>query len=133
MKDLWIPNPLTEQFEFFNQALKELYKSSYDLMAPLQFKQYSISQRFLWWKINKDCEKQKKKITSILDSESKDGNPINVVRYSSSHLGSIKPGDKSKAESCQKLIAKLINETEGMLKYVADLRSKFFDLKNNVK
>lgn len=46
MKDLWIPNPLTEQFEFFNQALKELYKSSYDLMAPLQFKQYSIHKDF---------------------------------------------------------------------------------------
>ena len=64
---------------------------------------------------------------------SKDGNSINVVRYSSSDLGSIRTGDKSKAESCQKLIAKLINETEGMLKYIIDLRSKLFDLKNNVK
>ena len=26
VKDLWIPNPSTEQFEFFNETLEQLYK-----------------------------------------------------------------------------------------------------------
>ena len=29
VKDLWIPNPLTKQYELFNEILEELYKSPY--------------------------------------------------------------------------------------------------------
>ncbi len=131
-KDLWIPNPLTDQLEFFNQTLEELYNSSYDLMAPIQFKEYVISQRTVRWKITKDCEKQRKRVMSIIDPDSKDGNAINVVRFSNT-LSNFKPGDKSKAESSQKLIEKLESECQVILKYVMELRSKLFDSDNNVK
>ena len=45
----------------------------YDLMAPIQFKDYVISQRTVRWKIAKDCEKQGKRVMSIIDPESMQG------------------------------------------------------------
>ncbi len=45
-KDLWIPNPLTTQMEFYNKVLCELYEAVFDVnIAPLQFNNYVIEQR----------------------------------------------------------------------------------------
>ena len=45
-----IPNPTKDFHDFYNQLLGELFDCSYELMSPLQFKQYVIYQRVHRWK-----------------------------------------------------------------------------------
>ena len=86
--DSWlqIPNPLTEQMRLYNDVLTELYDSSFELMAPIQFKKYVVPQRVMRWKTTREVEDLLHKISNILDPGSKDGNAINVVRFSKPQL-----------------------------------------------
>ena len=76
-------------------------------MAPLQFKQYSISTRILRWKINKDCDK-KRRLRVFWIQRAKMEIPLMLCDIAVATWAAFKPNEKCKAESCQKLIAKLI-------------------------
>lgn len=67
-RDLWIPNPLNAQMKFYNKALRDLFVSSFDLMAPIQFKDYLLSERISRWKLQNEIEEQSKKIFCFNES-----------------------------------------------------------------
>ena len=92
-KYLWIPNPLTQQLSFYNNVLTEIYGSSFEIMAPLQFKDYVTSQQITRWKIEKDVTHLKQKVQNVLNSKSKDGRAQNVARFSSEVMRTVTPGD----------------------------------------
>ena len=126
-KDLWIPNPLTQQLSFYNNVLTEVYGSSFEIMAPLQFKDYITSQRITRWKIEKDVTHLKQKVQNVLNSESKDGRAQNVARFSSEVMRTVRPGDSFKAESCKKVIQQMLDEVTVKLQEIVNLRSNLFD------
>ena len=44
LQELVVPNSVNETNKIYNNILFELYKSSYDLMSPLQFKKCCKSE-----------------------------------------------------------------------------------------
>ena len=132
-KDLWIPNPLTPQLTFYNMVLQEIYNSSFELMAPLQFKEYVIAQRISRWKTEKGLNDLRKKIENQLDPESRDGRAQNMARFSAETINKIKPGDLFKAESSQKVVKKLLDEVLKKKEEILQLRSNLFDKDMNIK
>ena len=132
-RDLWIPNPLNDQIKFYNKALKDLFLSSFDLMAPLQFKDYVLSQRISRWRLQNKIEEQSRKYSALMNSDSKDGNAMNVAKFGSGQLTTFKIGDLSKAEFCQERIEQAIREIEEQITVVRRKRSYLFDSNNEVK
>ena len=133
-KELWIPNPLTPQLIFHNMVLEDIYRSSFELMTPMQFKDYVISQRISRWKIEKGVSDLLKKIENQLDPKSGDGRAQNIARFSSETMGKIlKPGDLFKAESSKKVIQKLLDEVSTKMKEIVVLRSNLVDKDTNLK
>ena len=121
------PNPLTQQLSFYNNVLTEIYGSSFEIMAPLQFKDYVTSQRITRWKIEKDVTHLNQKVQNVLNSESKDGRAQNVARFSSEVMRTVRPGDSFKAESCKKVIQQMLDEVTVKLQEIVNLRSNLFD------
>ena len=132
-RDLWIPNPLNAQMKFYNKVLRDLFLSSFDLMAPLQFKDYVLTQRISRWKTQNEIEEQCRKYSAVMNSGSKDGNAMNIVKFGSGELTTFKPGDLSKAESCQEQIEQAIKNIEAQITVVRRKRSDLFDSNNEVK
>ena len=117
----------------YNDVLTELYDSSFELMAPIQFKKYVVPQRVMRWKTTREVEDLLHKISNILDPGSKDGNAINVVRFSKPQLSQMTAGDRAKAERSHSLLEGLITQTSRKLAQLKENRSKLFDKEHNVQ
>eukprot|EP00794_Sanderia_malayensis_P008471 gene8471-9378_t len=109
-KKLWILNPVTQQLIFYNNVLTEMYGSSFEIMAPLEFKDYVTSQRITRWKIEKDLTHLMQRAQNILSAESKDGRAQNVARFSGELMRTVRPGDSFKAESSRNVIQHMLHE-----------------------
>ena len=82
LQELVIPNPVNETNKMYNNILFELYKSSYDLMSPLQFKNCVVSQRLLRKKFNDKLKKVNNEFQDLING-GKSGNSYNVIKYTS--------------------------------------------------
>lgn len=102
-------------------------------MAPLQFKDYVISQRIARWRLQREVDEFHQKVNNILNPSSKDGNAKNVQHFSSQDIGQIKKGDLYKAEASTKCIENIINSVSQMQLKIVDLRANLFDKDKNVK
>ena len=102
-------------------------------MAPIQFKEYVVSQRVMRWKTTRELEDLLHKINNILDPGSKDGNAINVARFSKPQLSQMTAGDRAKAERSHSLLEGLITQTSNKLAQLKENRSKLFDKEYNVR
>ena len=74
--------------EFFNAVLKEIYYSLFELIPLLQFKDYVVSQRVTRWKMKTAIGEHIEKINALMNSNSKDGNAINVCHFGNQELES---------------------------------------------
>ena len=119
--------------KFYSKVLKDLFLSSFDLMAPLQFKDYVLSQRISRWRLLNKIEEQSRKYSALMNSDSKDGNAMNVAKFGSGQLTTFKIGDLSKAEFCQERIEQAIRDIEDQITLVRSKRSGLFDSNNEVK
>ena len=61
LKDIELPIALKESHVFFNQLIHELFEEIYDLLSPVQFKDYVIIQRVIRWKLVSTCRENKEK------------------------------------------------------------------------
>ena len=59
VQELHIINPHNKQLIFYNSLLKELYDDIYEIISPVQFVQYLLSQRILRWQIVKGSDQVK--------------------------------------------------------------------------
>ena len=82
LKDIELSTTLKESHIFFNQLLHELFEEIYDLLSPVQFKDYVISQRVIRWKLVSTVEKIKKSFDDLLVTHSSEYGE-NVVKYTS--------------------------------------------------
>ncbi|CAB3978155.1 Hypothetical predicted protein [Paramuricea clavata] len=114
-------------------VLQEIYNSSFELMAPLQFKEYVITQRISRWKIEKGLTDLQKKIENQLDPESGDGRAQNIARFSAETINKIKPGDLFKAESSQTVVQIRLDGVLKKKQEILNLRSNLFDKDMNIK
>ena len=85
------------------------------------------------WKTTREVEDLLHKISNILDPGSKDGNAINVVRFSKPQLSQMTAGDRAKAERSHSLLEGFITQTSNKLAQLKEYRSKLFDKKHNVR
>ena len=60
LKDIEIPNPLKDSHHYYNKLLYDLYEEIYDVISPIQFKEYVINQRVIRWKVLSSAEKIEK-------------------------------------------------------------------------
>ena len=82
LQELVIPNPVNETNKMYNNILFKLYNSSYDLMSPLQFKNYVVSQRLLRKKFSDKLKKVNNEFQYLING-GKSGNSYNVIKYTS--------------------------------------------------
>ena len=99
MKDLHIPNPLTDEHKFYNDLLHELIQAMYLLVSPEQFRQYYLSQRILRWKLQCKLNTILTNVQKFSDKECKDGNVMNIVKYTTSDIKSFQAGDVKRIEN----------------------------------
>jgi hypothetical protein len=94
-------------------------------MAPLQFKDYVLTQRISRWRLQNEIEGRSRKYSALIhsDGNNKDGNAMNVAQFGSGQLTTFKPGDISKAESCQERIEQGIKNIENQITVVTRRRS----------
>ena len=118
--------------EFYNKVLCELFESIYDLIAPLQFKNYVIEQRIMQWKIWNTIASLKNSFQNIFNDESRDGNAKNVQKFTS-EMKSFKTGDRAKALAAQGIIEKLLAKVNDIRCTIFENRSSLFDKVNEVK
>ena len=84
LKDLVIPEPLTDQLKFYNNLTQELYTSCYGAVSTLQFREYLLSQCIVRWRIKMSVEKIQKKFENLCFSN--DGNAINIRKYTAEEV-----------------------------------------------
>ena len=131
-KELWIPNPLTTQMQFYNKVLKKLYEAVFSFLAPLQFKNYVLEQCITRWKIKEDCTLLEENIENLFNKKSKDGNAINVQRFMS-ELVHFKTGDKARALSAQGIVETFLSREAEINQRVTEKRALLFNKVNDVK
>ena len=113
LQELVIPNLVNETNKMYNNILFEMYKSSYDLMSPLQFKNYVVSQRLLRKKFNDKLKKVSNEFQDLING-GKSGNSCNVIKY---------------ARDDSMFVAKDVRRAENTLKVLTDLQNKICELK----
>lgn len=67
--------------KFYNKVLRDLFQSSFDLMSPLQFKDYVLTQRITRWRLQNEIEQQTRKYSTLMNPDSKDGNAMNIAHF----------------------------------------------------
>lgn len=102
-------------------------------MSLLQFKDYVATQRVTRWRLKNEIELQARKCNALMNEDSKDGNARNISHFGNGLLTTFKPGDISKAESCQEQIVNEIKDVEEQIALVLKKRSNLFDSNNQVK
>ena len=115
----------------YNDILFELYKSSYDLMSPLQFKNYVVSQRLLRKKFNDKLKKVNNEFQDLINS-GKSGNSYNVIKYTSDDSMFVAK-DVRRAENTLKVLTDLQNKICELKKMFIQYRSNLFNSEHKIK
>ena len=132
VQDLIIPNPITKKMEYYNELTIELYEAIYDMIPYLQFKSYVLGQRVTRSKIKDRVSNIILKVDKMLDPNNKDGNAINVTKYSSA-LTSISVRDVHCIENTKLKVEKFLQELSDVKEIIEASRSSLFNEKMNVK
>ena len=77
-----MPDPIIKKLEYYKELSIKFYGAIYDLIPYLQFYSYVLCQRVTRSKIKDSVSNIISKVDKVLDPNSKDGNAINVTRYS---------------------------------------------------
>ena len=81
LQALRIANPLSECHKFYNATLNEIFSSVYELMVPVPFKNYCISQRTHRWTLQERLNQIKATI-KVWFVKTLNGHAANVRKYS---------------------------------------------------
>ena len=131
LQELVVPNPINETNKIYNNILFELYKSGYDLMSPLQFKNYVVSQRLLRKKFNDKLKKVNNEFQDLING-GKSGNSYNVIKYTSDDSMFVAK-DVRRAENTLKVLTDLQNKLCELKKMFIQYRSNLFDSEHKIK
>ena len=123
-----MPNPIAKKMEFYNELTTELYEAIYDLIPYLQFKSYLLGQRITRSKINDSVSNIISKVDKVLDPNNKDGNAINVTKYSSG-LTNISVRDIYCVENTKLKVEEFLHELSDVKKIIEASRSSLFNEK----
>ena len=104
LKDLVIPEPLTDHLKFYNNLTQELYTSCYGAVSTLQFREYLLSQRIVRWRIKMSVEKIQKKFENLCSSN--DGNAINIRKYTAEEVSQATSKDCKRVENSIDIVEK---------------------------
>ena len=104
---------MTETEVYYNEVLKSIYKSSYELIAsPLKFREYVISQRILRWKV-KSLLKSDEQNANRLIVDGKSGQSQNIKKYSGEDTPCFTAKDVKRAENSEILLTQLLKKLSG--------------------
>ena len=107
-------------------TLNEMFNFVYELMAPVQFKNYCISQRTHRWKLQERLNQIKATHQSMVGEDSKNGRPANVRKYSDKK-GIFKAKDVKRAENTEAELHAFLLTVENLHKLVTDHRYNHFE------
>ena len=132
LKDIELPTALKESHIFFNQLLHELFEEIYDLLSPVQFKDYVISQRVIRWKLVSTVEEIKKSFNDLLVTHSS-GYGENVVKYTSEEASQFTVKDLRRPENTSKIIKELLVKINDASSLITTYHSNLFDGNHVIK
>ena len=132
LKDIGLPTALKESHIFLNQLLHELFEEIYDLLSPVQFKDYVISQIVIRWKLVSTVEKIKKSFDDLLVTHSSRYGE-NVVKYTSEEACQFTVKDLRRSENTSKIIKELLVKINDASSLITTYRSNLFDSNHVIK
>ena len=118
-------NPHTDSLKFKNAILLELFEASYELMNPIQFKDYYNRLREELWEIVSGEKSTVLKVRNLL-KPSGSGDSLNVQRYAS-YLQNVKAGDLKRCENTLKTLLNAKKELELLTGQVERKRAALFN------
>ena len=133
IQDMYIPNPHNEQLKFYNALLFSLHKSSYDLISPVQFENYVMSQRHQRWSVEKEFKAVEAFFESATSKESLEGNAINIRKYTSVDASKFLAKDTKRAENTVEYVNRLYSRLNKLKKLVLNFKSSLYDSEYVVK
>ncbi len=133
IQDMYIPNPHNEQLKFYNALLFSLHKSSYDLISPVQFENYVMSQRHQRWSVEKEFKTVEAFFESATSKESLEGNAINIRKYTSVDASKFLAKDTKRAENTVEYVNILYSRLNKLKKLVLNFKSSLYDSEYVVK
>ena len=112
--------------------LRDIYEDISGLISDSQLKTYIVEQRISRWKIKDSCSNFIGKVDRCFDSSNKDGNAVNVRKFSTEKVN-IKKGDLAKSRMSSDLLQKHIDSANVLIDQIKSKLSLLFDSKNCVK
>ena len=112
--------------------LHDIYEDISGLIPDSQLKTYIVEQRISCWKIKDSCSNFIEKVGRLFDSSNKDGNAVNVRKFTTEKVN-IKKGDLAKSRMSSDLLQKHIDSANVLIDQIKSKLSLLFDSKNCVK
>ena len=130
-----IPLPHNEQLEFYNDLLFSLHKSCYcyELVSPVQFQNYVMSQRHQRWSIEKEFKAVQAFFDSAASKDSFEGNAINIRKYTSSDASKCLAKDTKRTENSIDYVNRLNTELNNLRKLILNFKSSLYHSEHVVK
>ena len=133
IQEMYIPNPHNEQLKFYNALLFSLHKSSYELISPVQFESYVMSQRHQRRSVEKEFKAVEAFFESATSKESLEGNPINIRKYTNADESKFLARDTKRAENTIDYVNRLNTKLNKLKKLVLNFKSSLYDSEYVVK
>ena len=133
VKELYIPNPHNDQLQFYNQLLFDLYHTTYELISPMQFKNYVISQRYHRWLIMKEARAVDLFYRNFASADSMEGNAINLRNYTNDDYSSFTARDVKRVENTYSYLQQLQRKLVSVKEKITKLRSNLYDMNHVIK
>ena len=133
IQDIYIPNPHDEQLKCYNALLFSLHKSSYELISPVQFESYVMSQRHQRWSVEKEFKAVEAFFESATSKESLEGNAINIRKYTGVDASKFFAKDTKRAENTIDYVNRLNTRLSKLKKLVLNFKSSLYDSEYVVK
>ena len=129
VKLLLIPHPQSKKDEMYNKIVKCLFEQSFPLMEIDNFLEYAKSQRNLRWKLQEKCSDYE---TFFNYKNSKDGQWINVSKYSQPTEKSFKKKDLYKVEKSRQFLNNHLDKINSFITEFDGRRNSLFRKDHNV-
>ena len=129
VKLLLIPHPQSKKDEMYNKIVKCLFEQSFPLMEIDNFLEYAKSQRNLRWKLQEKCSDYE---TFFNYKNSKDGQWINVSKYSQPTEKSFKKKDLYKVEKSRQFLNNHLDKINSFITEFNGRRNSLFRKDHNV-
>ena len=127
VQDMHMSHPHNELLKSYSNLLFSLHKSYYELISPMQFQNYVMSQRHQRWSIEKELKAVEACFESATPKDSVEGNAINIKKYTNGAASKFLAKDTKRAENSIDYANRLNTKLKNLRKLILNFKSSLYD------